>query len=195
MKSRCSVYSVIVAFQLLPYYGHSCRSENNNLSPLIQTDLCVCVGPGRGHSARLLCHTGSSLQRWEWAVLLGLSAGSLCSIGEKKYRDDVGRWAVRKAARWEPHFRRFTVPALIKTDFITWSCLPPSLPPFSASRDLDRMLLCQINTPLCKTVTPAVAWFRQNMHSCAAGWWLIPLIGIRHTCSLGNNTMCKVTVV
>lgn len=85
---------------------------------------CVCVlaeaGRGRGQDASVLCYSGSSLQRWEWAMLLSLSAGYLSTMGGGATEEMlVGGWWARQhimshtsiqmpSFRWDCSFCRCT---------------------------------------------------------------------------------------
>lgn len=75
--------------------------------------MCVLAKAGQ----RAECQAAAPFPRWEWAMLLGLYTGYLSTTGGKN-RGDAGRWAVRKAAHCEPHFRA-NAPAQMGLQFLS----------------------------------------------------------------------------
>lgn len=104
----CALTPPPVSLQLLWRYGHSCNNRSNNLSPFMQICcVCSCVGGSQaedrvpGCSASRPAPFGGENER-----CCPAPPQDLYSTTGGKHRGDVGRWAVRKAARCEPHFSR-----------------------------------------------------------------------------------------
>lgn len=126
----------------------------NSLSYCRNMFVLVEAGEGRGPTASLLCHSGGSLQRWEWAMLLGLSAGSLSTTGGTTEEMLVGgRWGRQHimsrtsmhmlSLRWDCDF----CPCAGKDRFY---CFKFSLSLVHPMKDKKVSLFCEINISSCK---------------------------------------------